>query len=82
MRKLLASHNIPHFTMKPVLRNYAFEQPEVPHGQQYVLKVKYSGTLPALPLGLRGKLRFHICTTIILLSTMRSVPPLVSSGFA
>jgi hypothetical protein len=31
-------------TMKPVLRQYAFENPDVPHGKQWVLKVRSSRT--------------------------------------
>ena len=39
VRAVLNRHGIKNFTMKPVKRGYSFEEPEVPHGRQYVLKV-------------------------------------------
>ena len=54
VRTLLAQHGITQMTMKPVQRNYAFENPAVRHGVQWVLKVRYPATQPALPLGLSG----------------------------
>lgn len=38
MRELLAKHHVTQMTMKPVKRQYAFENPAVQHGQQWVLK--------------------------------------------
>lgn len=38
----------------PVKRSYAFELPEVAHGEQWCLKVRYPGAEPTLPVGLKG----------------------------
>ncbi len=54
MRGLLAEHGVTQMTMKPVWREYAFEEEGVRRGKQWVLKVKYAASLPALPLGLTG----------------------------
>ena len=54
VKQLLLHHGISQFRIRPVRRDYAFEQAEVPHGQQWVLKICYAGTLPQLPLGLSG----------------------------
>ncbi len=56
VRQLLATHGISQFTMKPVRRSYAFEDAAIPHGQHWVLKVKYPATGSRLPLGLKGML--------------------------
>lgn len=40
MRELLAKHHVTQMTMKPVKREYAFEDPAVRHGKQWVLKVR------------------------------------------
>ncbi len=42
MRELLAKHHVTQMTMKPVKRQYAFENPAVRHGQQWVLKASAS----------------------------------------
>ena len=55
VRQLLAANGISQFTMKPVQRSYAFEDPNIPHGQQWVLKVKYPANGTRLPLGLKGE---------------------------
>ncbi|KAK9810187.1 hypothetical protein WJX72_006462 [[Myrmecia] bisecta] len=56
VRSLLTSYGISQkIIIKPVKRSYAFDQPGVPHGEQYVLKVKYPAAGPQLPLGLTGK---------------------------
>ena len=55
MREALAAHGVSKFVIKPVQRNYTFENPAVPHGLQWVLKVKYPASSPALPLGLTGE---------------------------
>ena len=55
VRQLLAAHGISQFTMKPVQRGYAFEDPGIPHGQHWMLKVKYPATGSRLPLGLTGR---------------------------
>ena len=54
MRELLADHGVDNMSMRPVRRSYAFEDPAVPRGEQWVLKIKYEGTAPALPVGLTG----------------------------
>lgn len=56
VRGLLAEHGIDKYVIKPVRRNYAFELETVPHGEQWVLKVRYSAAKPSLPLGLEGAL--------------------------
>ena len=52
---MLTRLGVTQMTMKPVLRQYAFEEEAVRHGRQWVLKVKYSATQPALGLGLTGR---------------------------
>lgn len=54
VRDLLASKGITKFVIKPVKRNYAFEQQNVPHNEQWVLKVRYDAALPTLEHGLTG----------------------------
>ena len=54
-KKVLESHGIKQFSMAPVKRNYAFENPDVPLGEQWVLKVRYAAVQGQLPLGLRGR---------------------------
>ena len=54
VREVLSKHGITQFTMKPVQRQYAFEDQDVLHGKQWVLKVRYAAKLPTLPLGLSG----------------------------
>jgi len=54
VRAALAAHGVARFVIKPVRRSYAFERPGVPHGAQWVLKVKYGAAAPALPLDLAG----------------------------
>lgn len=54
VKRLLLHHGISQFRIRPVRRDYAFEQAGVPHGQQWVLKICYAGTLPQLLLGLSG----------------------------
>lgn len=54
VRGLLGDHKVGRMAMKPVQREYAFENGDVPHGKQWVLKVKYPGSQPALPVGLAG----------------------------
>lgn len=48
MRELLAKHHITQMTMKPVKRQYAFENPAIRPGKQWVLKVRRQR------LGVRG----------------------------
>ena len=43
LRGLLTKHGVTKFSMVPVKRNYAFENPEVQHGEQWVLKVRGEG---------------------------------------
>lgn len=54
MRGLLAKHQVTQMTMKPVKRQYAFENTAVRTGKQWVLKIKYPASQPALPVGLTG----------------------------
>jgi DNA polymerase alpha subunit A len=54
VRALLTHHGVTQMTMKPVVRQYAFENRGVPHGKQWVLKVRYPAAHAALPLGLAG----------------------------
>ena len=56
LRELLSRHGITSFVVKPVKRSYAFEDPNIPHGLQWVLKVRCPGSAPTLPLGISGKL--------------------------
>jgi DNA polymerase alpha subunit A len=53
-RQLLAKHGVTQMTMKPVLRQYAFENKAVRPGKQWVLKVRYPASQPAIPLGASG----------------------------
>ena len=55
VRGVLKQHGVDNFVLKPVRRSYAFELAEVPRGEQWVLKVRYAASKPALPLGLAGK---------------------------
>lgn len=41
---MLGRNGIKNFTMKPVKRTYAFEEPDVPHGGSYVMKVLQQGS--------------------------------------
>ncbi len=59
VRAVLAEHGIDKFVIKPVRRNYAFELDSVPHGEQWVLKVRYSAAKPSLPNGLEGTRPMH-----------------------
>ena len=54
MRAVLQHYGITQFKIRPVRRNYAFEQPGVAHTMQWVLKVTYPASMPQLPLGLSG----------------------------
>eukprot|EP00884_Botryococcus_braunii_P011316 jgi/Botrbrau1/20185/Bobra.0173s0083.2 len=54
VRELLARKGINKFVLKPVKRSYAFENQNVPHCEQWVLKVRYDAALPMLDLGLTG----------------------------
>jgi len=54
MRAMLQHYGITQFKIRPVRRNYAFEQAGVDHAIQWVLKVTYPAGMPQLPLGLSG----------------------------
>eukprot|EP00883_Tetradesmus_obliquus_P007895 jgi/Sobl393_1/18556/SZX64231.1 len=54
IRALMLSHGVKAMRLMPVKRSYAFEDPAIPQREQWVLKVRYSAALPALPLGLSG----------------------------
>lgn len=55
MRAVLQHYGITQFKIRPVRRNYAFEQVGVTHAMQWVLKVTYPASMPQLPLGLSGE---------------------------
>jgi DNA polymerase alpha subunit A len=55
VKEVLARHGITRTTISVVQRSYAFEERGVPHGQQWVLKVKYPAGMGALPVGLSGR---------------------------
>jgi len=55
LREVLHRHNVRSYRMVPVKRSYAFEQPEIPHGEQWVVKVRYPATESTLPVGLSGR---------------------------
>ncbi len=40
--------------MQPRQRAYAFERPEIPHGRQWVLKVKVPAAAPTMPQDMAG----------------------------
>lgn len=63
VRAILQQHNVTQFKIRPVQRNYAFENPQVSHGLQWVLKVTYPASFPQLPLGLSGQPSFVTCAT-------------------
>ncbi|XP_033139889.1 DNA polymerase alpha catalytic subunit-like [Brassica rapa] len=46
--------NVSNYSMALVKRSYAFEKPDVPAGEQYVLKINYPFKDPALPQDLKG----------------------------
>lgn len=56
VKEVLARHGVTRTTISVVQRSYAFEEPGVPHGQQWVLKVKYPASMGQLPVGLSGNL--------------------------
>nr|VDD25910.1 unnamed protein product [Brassica oleracea] len=47
--------NVSNYSMALVKRSYAFEKPDVPAGEQYVLKINYPFKDPALPQNLKGE---------------------------
>ncbi|KAJ4891013.1 DNA polymerase alpha catalytic subunit [Raphanus sativus] len=47
--------NVSSYSMALVKRNYAFERPDVPVGEQYVLKINYPFKDPPLPEDLKGE---------------------------
>lgn len=54
LRAVLQHYGITQFKIRPVRRNYAFEQAGVAHAMQWVLKVTYPAAMSQLPLGLSG----------------------------
>ncbi|CAA0840971.1 DNA polymerase alpha catalytic subunit [Striga hermonthica] len=52
--KELLERNVSSFSMAPVKRNYAFERSDIPHGENYVLKINYPFKDQPLPLDLKG----------------------------
>jgi len=53
-RALLTKNGVTQMTMKPVMRQYAFENKDVRPGKQWVLKVRCSASQPTIPLGTVG----------------------------
>lgn len=51
---LLMDNGVNAFSMVPVRRSYAFENPHIPRGTGYCLKLKYPYKSPALPYGVSG----------------------------
>ncbi|KAK4488380.1 hypothetical protein RD792_004141 [Penstemon davidsonii] len=54
MAKELMERNVSSFSMTPVKRNYAFERSDIPHGENYSLKINYPIKDPPLPSDLKG----------------------------
>ncbi|XP_051126986.1 DNA polymerase alpha catalytic subunit [Andrographis paniculata] len=59
--KELLDRNVSNFSMTPVKRNYAFERSDIPHGENYVLKISYPFKDPPLPSDLKGN---HFCALL------------------
>lgn len=55
IREILAKYGVKKMTMKPVLRTYAFEEQTVPHGSQWVLKIRFPCGTQQLPLSIKGQ---------------------------
>ncbi|KAL6524250.1 hypothetical protein OROGR_016684 [Orobanche gracilis] len=55
LAKELLDRNVSGFCMKPVKRNYAFERLDIPHGENYVIKLTYPFNDPPLPQDLKGE---------------------------
>ncbi|KIY94207.1 DNA polymerase alpha subunit A, partial [Monoraphidium neglectum] len=55
LRALLLRQGVRSMRVVPVRRNYAFEDPSVPHGEQWVLKVRYPAAEPTLMTTLKGE---------------------------
>ncbi|XP_075498639.1 DNA polymerase alpha catalytic subunit [Primulina tabacum] len=54
MVEKLLQCNVSSFSMAPVKRNYAFERSDIPHGDNYVLKINYPFKDPPLPSDTKG----------------------------
>jgi hypothetical protein len=54
VRDLLSARGVSSMKLRPVRRNYAFENPDVAHGAQWVLKVKYPAAAAQMPVGTTG----------------------------
>ncbi|KAI8543706.1 hypothetical protein RHMOL_Rhmol08G0239600 [Rhododendron molle] len=54
--KQLLDRNVSSFSMASVKRSYAFERPDIPIGENYVLKINYPFRDPPLPSDLKGEL--------------------------
>ncbi|CAA7012880.1 unnamed protein product [Microthlaspi erraticum] len=63
--KLFLLFKVTDISMTPVKRNFAFERPDVPAGEQYVLKIKYPFVHPPLREDLKGESfrALHGCNT-------------------
>ncbi|KAI3914056.1 hypothetical protein MKW98_010868 [Papaver atlanticum] len=55
VKEKLFEQGVLNFTMTPVKRSYVFERPDIPMGEQYVLKITYPFKYSALPPDLKGE---------------------------
>ncbi|KAI3875794.1 hypothetical protein MKX03_023717, partial [Papaver bracteatum] len=55
VKEKLFEQGVLNFTMTPVKRGYVFERPDIPMGEQYVLKITYPFKYSALPPDLKGE---------------------------
>ncbi|XP_056173240.1 DNA polymerase alpha catalytic subunit [Syzygium oleosum] len=53
--KQLVDLNVSSFSMTMVKRRYAFDRSDIPHGENYVLKINYPFKDPPLPADLKGE---------------------------
>ncbi|XP_057544544.1 DNA polymerase alpha catalytic subunit isoform X1 [Amaranthus tricolor] len=61
--KHLMDLNVSTFSMAPVKRSYAFERFDIPHGENYALKINYPFKDPPLPSHLKGDTLFALFGT-------------------
>nr|GMD56805.1 DNA polymerase alpha catalytic subunit [Ipomoea batatas] len=82
LTKQLVERNVSSFSMAPVKRNYAFERSDIPHGENYVIKINYPFKDPPLPPDLKGEnfcallgthSRYLVCANMPKIETFLSV---------
>ncbi|KAI4326084.1 hypothetical protein MLD38_031432 [Melastoma candidum] len=75
--KHLLDLNVSSFSMALVKRRYAFERPDIPVGENYVLKINYPFKDPPLPVDLKGEsfsvLHATHCSALELLLVKRKI---------